>query len=174
MWETRAVDLRVRLPRDVAAQATVVQREDPEFLSRVVLYGLTRRSIYRYLSEREEEPTNARGEPLTEHELAVLSENAALDDARVGRPYESLDEIPDDVRAGLDAETEALIAEVAVPPDATESERLAALVAAVVEYDEALRLRAQFGRKQATGDDLDALYATVAGRAYEARRWIGG
>lgn len=52
MWETCSVQLNVRLPRDVAAQAEEVQRTDPEFLSRVVLYGLTRRSIYRHLRER--------------------------------------------------------------------------------------------------------------------------
>jgi len=54
MWETRSVQINVRLPRDVAAQAEEVQRTDPEFLSRVVLYGLTRRSIYRHLRERED------------------------------------------------------------------------------------------------------------------------
>jgi hypothetical protein len=43
----------VRLPRDIAAEAEEVQRTDPEFLSRVVLYGLTRRSIYRHLREQE-------------------------------------------------------------------------------------------------------------------------
>jgi hypothetical protein len=53
MWETRSVQINVRLPRDIAAQAEEVQRTDPEFLSRVVLYGLTRRSIYRHLRERE-------------------------------------------------------------------------------------------------------------------------
>ena len=52
MWETCSVQLNVRLPRDVAAQAEEVQKTDPEFLSRVVLYGLTRRSIYRHLRER--------------------------------------------------------------------------------------------------------------------------
>ena len=51
MWETRSVQLSVRLPRDIAAQAEEVQRTDPDFLSRVVLYGLTRRSIYRHLRE---------------------------------------------------------------------------------------------------------------------------
>ncbi len=51
MWETRAVQLNVRLPRDIAAQAEEVQNSDPEFLSRVVLYGLTRRSIYQHLRE---------------------------------------------------------------------------------------------------------------------------
>ena len=49
MWETRSVQLNVRLPRDIAEQAEKVQESDPEFLSRVVLYGLTRRSIYRHL-----------------------------------------------------------------------------------------------------------------------------
>ena len=52
MWETCSVQLNVRLPRDVAAQAEEVQKTDPEFLSRVVLYGLTRRSIYRHLREQ--------------------------------------------------------------------------------------------------------------------------
>jgi hypothetical protein len=56
MWETRSVQLSVRLPRDIAAQAEEVQQTDPDFLSRVVLYGLTRRSIYRHL--RESEPTS--------------------------------------------------------------------------------------------------------------------
>lgn len=51
MWETCSVQLKVRLPRDIAAQAEEVQKTDPEFLSRVVLYGLTRRSIYQHLRE---------------------------------------------------------------------------------------------------------------------------
>jgi len=54
MWETRSVQLSVRLPRDIAAQAEEVQEKDPEFLSRVVLYGLTRRSIYRHLRRHDE------------------------------------------------------------------------------------------------------------------------
>lgn len=55
MWETRTVQLRVRLPRDIAEQAEEVQETDPEFLSRVVLYGLTRRSIYKHLRERTDD-----------------------------------------------------------------------------------------------------------------------
>ena len=54
MWETCSVQLNVRLPRDIAAQAEEVQNTDPEFLSRVVLYGLTRRSIYLHLREQSE------------------------------------------------------------------------------------------------------------------------
>jgi hypothetical protein len=57
MWETCSVQLNVRLPRDVAAQAEEVQKTDPEFLSRLVLYGLTRRSIYRHLREQEQKDT---------------------------------------------------------------------------------------------------------------------
>lgn len=53
MWETRSVQLSVRLPREIAAQAEEVQKADPEFLSRVVLYGLTRRSIYRHLRQAD-------------------------------------------------------------------------------------------------------------------------
>ena len=59
MWETRSVQLSVRLPRDIAAQAEEVQQTDPEFLSRVVLYGLTRRSIYRHLRESDEAPATS-------------------------------------------------------------------------------------------------------------------
>lgn len=63
MWETRSVQINVRLPRDIADQAEEVQRTDPEFLSRVVLYGLTRRSIYRHLRDREEDSTAIAPEP---------------------------------------------------------------------------------------------------------------
>ena len=66
MWETRSVQLSVRLPRDIAAQAEEVQRSDPEFLSRVVLYGLTRRSIYKHLRE-----SDARPEPESLAELGL-------------------------------------------------------------------------------------------------------
>jgi hypothetical protein len=59
MWETRSVQLNVRLPRDIAAQAEEVQETDPEFLSRVVLYGLTRRSIYRHLREQTDDGAEA-------------------------------------------------------------------------------------------------------------------
>ena len=58
MWETRSVQLSVRLPRDIADQAEEVQASDPEFLSRIVLYGLTRRSIYRHLRQNEEATTD--------------------------------------------------------------------------------------------------------------------
>ena len=51
MWETCSVQLSVRLPRNIAQHAEEVQKTDPDFLSRVVMYGLTRRSIYRHLRD---------------------------------------------------------------------------------------------------------------------------
>ena len=62
MWETRSVQLSVRLPSDIAAQAEEVQESDPEFLSRVVLYGLTRRSIYRHLRQNDVEESRQAAE----------------------------------------------------------------------------------------------------------------
>ncbi len=59
MWDTCAVELRVRLPKTVAAEVEEVQRRDPEMLSKIVLYALTRRTIYDHLlarSERRIEP----------------------------------------------------------------------------------------------------------------------
>jgi hypothetical protein len=53
MWNTRSVQLSVRLPNDVASEAEEAQRSDPDFLSRVIQYGLTRRSIYRRLRDAE-------------------------------------------------------------------------------------------------------------------------
>lgn len=50
--EMRAVELRVRLPREVAAEAEDVQRRDPDMLSRILLYGLTRRAIFEHLRSR--------------------------------------------------------------------------------------------------------------------------
>lgn len=52
MWETCAVDLQVRLPRGVAAEVEAVQKRDPEMLSRIVLYAVTRRTIFDHLATR--------------------------------------------------------------------------------------------------------------------------
>jgi hypothetical protein len=46
MWETRAVELHVQLPRPVAAEVEEVQRNDPEMLSRMLFYAMTRRRIF--------------------------------------------------------------------------------------------------------------------------------
>lgn len=54
MWETCAVQLRVELPRPVALEVEEVQRQDPEVLSRILLYGLTRRAVFEQLARRPE------------------------------------------------------------------------------------------------------------------------
>lgn len=51
MWDTCAVELRVQLPRAVAAEIEEVQRRDPEMLSRILLYGMTRRAIFEHLAK---------------------------------------------------------------------------------------------------------------------------
>jgi hypothetical protein len=52
MWETRPVDLRLNLPRLVAAELEEVQRNDPEMLNRLVMYAVARRTIYEHLNSR--------------------------------------------------------------------------------------------------------------------------
>jgi hypothetical protein len=52
MWETCAVDLRLRLPKNVAAEVEAVQKRDPELMSRIVLYAVTRRTIFDHLATR--------------------------------------------------------------------------------------------------------------------------
>ena len=52
MWETCAVDLRVHLPKSVAVEVEDVQRNDPEMLSRILFYAMTRRTIYETLAAR--------------------------------------------------------------------------------------------------------------------------
>ena len=54
MWETCAVDLQVHLPRPVAAEVEEVQRRDPDLISRLLFYAVTRRTIFEHLSERAE------------------------------------------------------------------------------------------------------------------------
>ncbi len=63
MWETCAVDLRLNLPRTVAAEVEEVQRNDPEMLSRIVYYAVMRRTIFEHLTAR----TKFSAEPLTSH-----------------------------------------------------------------------------------------------------------
>lgn len=48
----RTIQLSVTLPEEIAAKA---EKEDSEFISRIVLYGITRRSIYRHLRDQQKE-----------------------------------------------------------------------------------------------------------------------
>jgi hypothetical protein len=52
MPDTCAVDLRVRLPQSVADEVQRVKEDDPEMLSRIVAYGVTRRVIFDHLMDR--------------------------------------------------------------------------------------------------------------------------
>jgi uncharacterized protein (DUF2252 family) len=65
MWDTRAVELRVNLPGTVAAEVEEVQRRDPELLSRMVYYAVTRRTIFDHLSAHAGLAIST--EPLTSH-----------------------------------------------------------------------------------------------------------
>lgn len=55
MWETCAVELRVQLPRELAAEVEEVQKRDPDGLSRIVIYAMTRRMIFDHLVARSGE-----------------------------------------------------------------------------------------------------------------------
>lgn len=64
MRATRSVTLTVNLPEGIAEQAEELARTEPELLSQMVLYGVTRRAVYRHLQDR----------PLT-HQAKILAEN---------------------------------------------------------------------------------------------------
>jgi hypothetical protein len=61
MWETCAVDVRVSLPKSVAAEVEEVQKSDPDMLSRMVLYAVTRRTIFDHLATRSAFGTKREG-----------------------------------------------------------------------------------------------------------------
>lgn len=54
MWDTCAVELKVRLPKPVAVEVEEVQRRDPEMLSRMLFYAMARRTIFDHLAEAGE------------------------------------------------------------------------------------------------------------------------
>lgn len=49
MSDIRPVEVVLQLPVDMAHTVEEVGRDDPEFLSRVVQYGLVRRAVYKEL-----------------------------------------------------------------------------------------------------------------------------
>lgn len=51
MLDTRPVELRVRLPQAMAAELEEVQSREPEVLSLMLQYGLTRRLVFQALVE---------------------------------------------------------------------------------------------------------------------------
>lgn len=52
-FEIRPVSLEVRLPSEVAAEAQKLQRTEPDLLNRIVLLGMTQRTLYHRLGEPE-------------------------------------------------------------------------------------------------------------------------
>jgi hypothetical protein len=56
MPDTRPVELVVQLPSDLADSVEEVRKRDPEYLSRVIRYGLVRRAVYRELRKSAELP----------------------------------------------------------------------------------------------------------------------
>lgn len=54
MWQardTREVELVLNLPEELAEDVERVRQDDPEFLSKVIRYGLTRRAVYQELDQ---------------------------------------------------------------------------------------------------------------------------
>ena len=49
MSDIRPVEVVLQLPVDMATSVEEVRRDDPEFLNRVVQYGLVRRAVYQEL-----------------------------------------------------------------------------------------------------------------------------
>lgn len=53
MADTRAVELVLRLPHEIADSVEEVRDRDPEYLNRVIRYGLVRRAVYRELQRSD-------------------------------------------------------------------------------------------------------------------------
>lgn len=49
MWDTRTVEVVLHLPHDLARDVEEVRRDHPDFLQKVIRYGLTRRRMFQEL-----------------------------------------------------------------------------------------------------------------------------
>lgn len=49
MWDTRPVEIVLQLPEDLAEDVEEAQQHDPDFLKKVIRYGLTRRAMFEEL-----------------------------------------------------------------------------------------------------------------------------
>jgi hypothetical protein len=50
MWDTRPVEVVLQLPEHLAEDVEEVQEKDPEFLNKIIRYGLTRRAMFEQLN----------------------------------------------------------------------------------------------------------------------------
>lgn len=71
MWETRPVELVLDLPHDIASTVEEVSHRDPEYLRRVIRYGIARRAVYQSLKRRLE------GDDIPDGPAAPPSEGSA-------------------------------------------------------------------------------------------------
>ncbi|MEO7671784.1 MAG: hypothetical protein ABIV28_06135 [Longimicrobiales bacterium] len=51
MLDTCAIDVRVQLPTAVANQVREVEKQEPELLSRMLMYAMARRTIFDRLTD---------------------------------------------------------------------------------------------------------------------------
>lgn len=56
MWDTRPVEVVLHLPEGLAEDVEEVQEDDPDFLKKVIRYGLTRRAMFEELKREMKEP----------------------------------------------------------------------------------------------------------------------
>lgn len=49
MWDTRPVEVVLHLPEGLAEDVEEAQQHDPNFLQKVIRYGLTRRTMFEEL-----------------------------------------------------------------------------------------------------------------------------
>lgn len=63
MWDTRSVELSINLPAALADTVEEVRKHDPEYLQRVIRYGMARRAVYQSLSRQIDLQPKAPGAP---------------------------------------------------------------------------------------------------------------
>lgn len=61
MWDTRPVELVLHLPEGLAEDVEEVQQRDPNFLQKVIRYGLTRRAMFEELQSGAQEQEASSG-----------------------------------------------------------------------------------------------------------------
>ena len=68
MWETRPVELVLDLPHDIANTVEEVSHRDPDYLRRVIRYGIARRAVYKSLERRIADSGDPSALPLHDQE----------------------------------------------------------------------------------------------------------